>query len=55
MGAGEPVITRLWDVIWRMRADVQSAMPDHLGADRAAYANWHVTSGRREHGVPDEL
>jgi hypothetical protein len=55
MGTGEePVITRLWDVVWHLRADVQAAMPDHLGADRAAFAVWHET-GRREHGVPDEL
>jgi len=55
MSSGEgPVITRLWDIIWRRRVDVQAVMPDHLGADREAFAVWHTT-GRREHGVPDEL
>jgi hypothetical protein len=59
---GEPVtrgegpdITRLWQSIWRRRPDLQRALPDPLGTDRAAFAAWPGTSGRREHGVPDEL
>ena len=52
LGEG-PQVTRLWDLIWRRRPDLQAAMPDHLGADRAALAAWPSTSGREEYGVSD--
>ncbi len=52
LGEGPPV-TRLWDAVWRRRADLQASMPDHLGADRRAFAAWPRTSGMAEYGVQD--
>ncbi len=43
----EPRITRLWDAVWRGRADLREAMPDHLGADAPAFAAWVADWGRR--------
>jgi hypothetical protein len=44
-------MTRLWDAVYRSRPDVQLAFPDPLGADRAGFLNWTVTSGLREHRI----
>lgn len=44
-------VTRLWDAVYRSRPDVQSAYPDHLGADRLGFLTWIVTSGLREHQI----
>ena len=55
-GTGEgPVVTRLWDAVWRSRPDLRVAMPDHLGADRPAFAAWVSDWGRHEHEVSREL
>jgi len=56
LGSSEgPAVTRLWDAVWRRRADLREAMPDHLGADRRAFADWVSAWGRREHEVSDRL
>lgn len=48
-----PIVTSLWDAIYRARRDLQQAFPDHLGTDRARFIEWTTTSGLREHAIPD--
>ena len=46
-------VTRLWHAVYQARADVQKAFPDVPGADEAHFLAWTVTSGLREHDIPD--
>jgi hypothetical protein len=48
-------VSRLWLAIHAARPDVERAFPDPLGRDRAAFLAWTGSSGRREHGIPEEL
>ncbi len=50
-----PSISRLWDAVWRRRADLQAAFPDHLGADGHAFSAWRESFGRDEHQIADGL
>jgi hypothetical protein len=48
-------ITRLWHAVYQARRDVRQAFPDVFGADEAGFLAWTVTSGLREHGIPEAL
>jgi hypothetical protein len=48
-GAGFP--SRIWDAIWRRRADLRAAFPEPGGAHRAAYLAWTANSGLAEHAI----
>ncbi len=50
-----PAVTRLWDEVYRRRADLQRAFPDHLGADLDRFLDWTATSGASEHRVEERL
>jgi hypothetical protein len=52
---GAPAVTRLEDLVYRARPDVQRAFPDHLATGREGFAAWVRSSGAREHGLPDAL
>jgi glycosyltransferase involved in cell wall biosynthesis len=47
-----PRIPRLALILHRQRVDLQSSFPDLFGRDRAAFALWYATSGRREYNLP---
>jgi len=44
-------ISRLWDALYRQRADVQRAFPDPRGRDRREFLQWARRTGAGEHGV----
>jgi len=48
-------ITRLWYEIYKSRPDVQSTYPDVFGADRDAFLEWILSSGRYEHPIDKAL
>lgn len=50
-----PRIPRLAFLLHQRRADLARSFPDPLGRSRAAFAQWFVTSGRREHDLRPEL
>lgn len=50
---GSRTITRLWDAVYRSRADLQQAFPDPCGGDHCAFLDWVVTSGVREHAIAE--
>ncbi len=47
-------ITRLVQVIWRSRPDLQQAFPDPCGADSAKFLAWAFTYGKREYEFGEE-
>jgi hypothetical protein len=44
-----PAISNLAAYVHQARIDLQKAFPDPFGQDRARYAEWYWSSGRREH------
>ncbi len=52
---GKSQISRLGILIYNLRSDVRSSMPDVLGSDAARFRQWLLTSGAREHGLPRYL
>jgi glycosyltransferase involved in cell wall biosynthesis len=48
-------ISRLWDQLYKSRADVQRAFPDIFGADRQAFLAWVHSNGRKEFSVHEAL
>jgi hypothetical protein len=48
-------LTRLWSEVYRRRADLQRAFPDVEGEDLAAFLDWTISSGVREHAIPPEF
>lgn len=54
-GPADAVPTNLWHEIWKLRTDLQAALPDPLGLDRERFVGWIRGSASREHGVPQRL
>lgn len=50
---GEPVINLLMHQLWSGRSDLQLAFDLQNATDRWRYAEWFVTSGRRERALPE--
>lgn len=48
-----PMVTRLALACHAQRVDLQAAFPDVMRANRAAFAAWFDTAGRREHHLDD--
>jgi hypothetical protein len=49
---GSPgTVTRLWNEVYRSRADLQQAFPDVFAADNSAFLTWVAAHGLREHDV----
>jgi hypothetical protein len=48
-------ISRLWEAIYRLRPDVQRALPDPDGKDRREFLQWIRRTGAAEHDIPAEL
>ena len=44
-------VTRLWKAVHALRADLQEAFPEPLGADHDAFLDWARSSGGAEHQV----
>jgi len=36
----QPIVTRLWNQVYKDRSDLKEAFPDHLGKDRESFVNW---------------
>jgi glycosyltransferase involved in cell wall biosynthesis len=51
--AGQPLINRLADRVYRLRPDVQKAFPDARGAHRRDFVHWFVTTAIKEHAIPE--
>lgn len=52
-GTESPPITNLWFEIYTRRHDVRQEYPDIEGADRDRFVRWTLTSGVREHYIPE--
>lgn len=50
---GEPVINLLMHQVWSDRSDLQLAFDLNTPVDRWRFAEWFVTSGRRERQLPE--
>lgn len=50
---GEPVINLLMHQVWSDRSDLQLAFDLQTPVDRWRFAEWFITSGRRERSLPE--
>jgi hypothetical protein len=48
-------LTRLWQGVYEQRPDVQMAIPDALGANRANFVQWATNFGIKEMGIHESL
>lgn len=52
---GGPGVTKLAYRVYRLREDVQAAMPDIFGADHVRFLEWFLSSGTQEHCLSEPL
>jgi hypothetical protein len=52
---GSASVTRLWQAVYRARPDLQTALPDVLGANRTAFLDWTALYGIQEHHISDRF
>ena len=55
MGKGGPTVTRYMLAIQAAREDLQKAFPDPAATDAAAFQDWYLRFGPREHVLPSVL
>lgn len=51
----QPLISHLWDALIRLRPQLQTRWPDHLGKDRAGFFAWVVAEGWQEYAIAPQL